>query len=222
MTSETTSADAARRRGRIIAVVVAGVVLLLAAAVCIGLFLPTLRSPDDDSVEAGFARDMSTHHGQAVEMSMLAVQRADSAAIRTVALDMGLTQQAQIGMMRAWLRQWNLSPTGTGTRMAWMRDDADMQHADMSSPAPARGARMPGMATAEEIRRLRTLRGPAFDTLFADLMIRHHTGGIQMVDAVLRLDPDAQVRELAESMKLGQQSEINALNDIKARLNANP
>lgn len=221
MTSEPTSPDVPRRRGAIVALMATAVVLVLAAAVSIGLFMATLRNPDDDSPEAGFARDMSAHHGQAVEMSMLAMQRADSAEIRTLALDMGLTQQAQIGMMRAWLRQWNLSPTGTGTRMAWMQDTSGMDHAEMSLPPPANGVPMPGMATAEEIGRLRSLSGPAFDTLFTELMVRHHTGGIQMVDAVLRLDPDDQVRELAESMKRGQQSEINALNDLKARLRAN-
>lgn len=200
----------------------AAVVLALAAAVSISLLLPTLRNPDDDSVEAGFARDMSAHHSQAVEMGILAVQQADLTEIRTLGLDIALTQQAQIGMMRAWLRQWSLTPTATGTRMAWMHGGTAMSHEGVEPAPPTPGGLMPGMATPQEIGLLSKLKGPAFDTMFVDLMIRHHAGGIEMVDAALRMDPDEQVRELAESIKSGQQNEIDALTKIKTRINGTP
>lgn len=221
MTDETPlEARPARGRRLIIALACACTVLLLAAALSIGMFLSTLRSPGDDSAEAGFARDMSIHHGQAVEMAMLAVQRSDQSEIRTLGIDISLTQQAQIGMMRAWLRQWNLSPTGSGARMSWMQDSSAGDHAGMASAPPSNGGSMPGMASADEIGLLRKLSGAAFDGSFVELMIRHHNGGIVMADAVLRLDPDDQVRELAESIKRSQRSEIDALNQLKARLRA--
>ncbi|RSM42896.1 hypothetical protein DMB66_54130 [Actinoplanes sp. ATCC 53533] len=43
-------------------------------------------------------------------------------------------------------------------------------------------------------------------------------GGLEMVDAVLARDPVEQVLELAESMKRGQQYEIEALRQIQTRL----
>ena len=44
-----------------------------------GLLTPPLTRPGDDSVEAGFARDMTTHHAQAVEMSADRVPVGDAA-----------------------------------------------------------------------------------------------------------------------------------------------
>ncbi|GAA0793583.1 DUF305 domain-containing protein [Spirilliplanes yamanashiensis] len=206
-----------RRRGLVVLLGVAGAALAVAVGLSIGLAMPVLTAPSDDSSDVGFARDMSTHHAQAVEMSMLGVRQAGLEEVRRMALDMGLTQQAQIGTMRAWLKQWNVPPTGTGPRMAWMRDGGMSHDADMADQ-PAEDAPMPGMATEAEMARLGTLSGAQFDALFCDLMIRHHAGGIEMVDAVLRTDPEDEVRELAEAIKVGQQSEINALTQLKSRL----
>jgi uncharacterized protein (DUF305 family) len=195
-------------------------VLLLLAAAGGGFIAGRAGEPDDESAEAGFARDMATHHAQAVEMSMIAVQRSANDDVRTLALDMGLTQQAQIGMMRAWLDTWNLSPTATGPAMAWMSDDTAMSHDNMTGTPSTGGDRpvMPGMATTAELDTLRQSRDAAFDGYFVDLMVRHHNGGLQMVDAVLARDPDPLVRDLATSMKRGQQSEIATLEQIKADL----
>jgi uncharacterized protein (DUF305 family) len=201
-------------------VLVAGVVVLLLLGAAGGGFLAGRPGePGDDSAEAGFARDMATHHAQAVEMSMIAVQRTGNDDLRTLALDMGLTQQAQIGMMRAWLDTWNLSPTATGPAMAWMSDDTGMSHDGMTgTPSAAGWPAMPGMATTAELDTLRQSQDAAFDSYFVDLMVRHHNGGIRMVDAVLARDPDTLVRDLATSMRRGQQSEIAALEQIKANL----
>src|ERR1051326_6142459 len=99
-------------RARWIIVAVAGV-LLLAIGFTGGLITPGLRAPGNDSPEAGFARDMSVHHAQAVQMSMLALTRVDRPDILGLANDIALTQQAQIGMMAVWLQDWHLQPTGT-------------------------------------------------------------------------------------------------------------
>src|SRR5690242_4876045 len=74
------------------------VVALLVGAVLglgAGLVIPHFTKPGDTSVEAGFLRDMSTHHAQAVEMSMIA--HADSANPEIVSLagDIALTQHGQ-------------------------------------------------------------------------------------------------------------------------------
>ncbi|RSM36826.1 DUF305 domain-containing protein [Actinoplanes sp. ATCC 53533] len=216
---ETVVPGSASRR-RLFLVGLIGAVLAVAITISVGLFVAVSRMPGDDSAEAGFARDMSTHHGQAVEMAILAVQRSELPEIGTLALDIALTQQAQIGMMRAWLRQWNLSPTATGPRMAWMQDESGTDHGGMATPSspPARAGLMPGMATDDELTALREASGPAFDASFTELMIRHHIGGLEMVDAVLARDPVEQVLELAESMKRGQQYEIEALRQIQTRL----
>ncbi|MEO7420844.1 MAG: DUF305 domain-containing protein, partial [Ornithinibacter sp.] len=49
-------------------------------------------APADFGADAGFARDMQTHHLQAVEMSLLVRDRTSDEEIRTVAYDI-LTSQ---------------------------------------------------------------------------------------------------------------------------------
>jgi hypothetical protein len=82
----------------------------------------TPATPGPTSVEAGFARDMSTHHAQAVELAMLAHEKGSDPEVRQVGADIAMTQQAQIGMMQTWLDGWNLSRNSSQPRMAWMPD----------------------------------------------------------------------------------------------------
>jgi uncharacterized protein (DUF305 family) len=189
----------------------------LAAAVAVGLLLgaiasllvvPSLTRPGDTSAEAGFARDMSTHHAQAVEMAMLAHQKGNDIAVRTVGGDIALTQQGQIGTMQAWLREWKLSPTGSQPRMAWMPEGSE----------GVENGLMPGMATDADRERLRNATGREFDVLFLQLMLKHHLGGIHMAEEVLDLTDDAEVRRLAQSMVNGQRGEVAMFQDFLKRL----
>jgi uncharacterized protein (DUF305 family) len=74
-----------------------------------GFLTPRNSTPGDTSPEAGFARDMSNHHAQAVAMGMLAQRKGDNVAVRGFGGDIALTQQAQIGMMDQWLRDWKVN-----------------------------------------------------------------------------------------------------------------
>ncbi|GAA1749035.1 DUF305 domain-containing protein [Luedemannella helvata] len=199
-----------RRWTRVLAVALAAV-LLVGAGLAVGLLVSHDTTPGDDSVEAGFARDMAEHHAQAVEMSMIAYRGGELSDVRMLAQDIALTQQAQIGIMHEWLKEWHLLPTSGQPRMAWMPDGQKSMES---------GNRMPGMATAEEIDKLRNSKGRDLDVLFCQLMLRHHLGGIHMVDGVLAEAKDPRVIELATGMKKAQNSEIEALNGILKGLNA--
>src|SRR5882672_7804516 len=94
----------ASSRTRLIIAVVAAVLLLL-IGLAVGRFTGS-STPGDDSADAGFARDMSTHHAQAVEMGMVAFQRATMPEVRTLGGDIAITQQGQIGVMSTWLKDW--------------------------------------------------------------------------------------------------------------------
>ncbi len=62
------------------------VALLLAGAVGYGIARHgTPAVPTSGSAEAGFARDMSVHHDQAVRMSLLARDRSTDPALRYLA-----------------------------------------------------------------------------------------------------------------------------------------
>jgi len=178
-----------------------------------GLIVPRLSTPDDNSAEAGFARDMSSHHAQAVELAMIAWQRSGNAAVREMAYDIATSQQAQIGVMQTWLVDWHLSPTGTRPKMAWMPNGSHELLPD---------GRMPGMATDDEINKLRNLTGTPLDVLFCQLMLRHHLGGIHMVSGLLSLGHDKQVTDLAAQMKNAQQNDVTNLRNLLTDLGAQP
>jgi uncharacterized protein (DUF305 family) len=185
---------------------VLSVIALIAVGYVGGLVTPSLRAPGTNSAEAGFARDMSTHHAQAVAMGMLEYQNGSNADIRQLAYDIALTQQNQIGQMAVWLQDWHLLPTGSDKPMAWMP----------GGPVPLVNGLMPGMASVSQINQLTTTKGNAEDVLFCQLMLRHHEGGIHMVEGILQLTHNSQVRTLAQTMLNDQEGEVLVLqNDLK-------
>lgn len=192
------------KRGWILGAV-ALVVLSLAVGWVIGLYNDAQR-PGDHSAEAGFARDMSIHHAQAVEMSLIVRDRTNDDQIRTLTTDIMLTQQSQIGYMDGWLAVWGLPLTGDESAMAWMGHDVE--------------GRMPGMASQEEVAALKTMPVDEMNVQFLRLMIVHHQAGVEMAEAVLdRTDRDVVV-DLAGAIVATQQAEIDLMNDILDRLGA--
>ncbi|WP_328461906.1 DUF305 domain-containing protein [Actinoplanes sp. NBC_00393] len=183
-----------------VAVLLVGLLLGVAA----GLVVPRLRTPGEDSVEAGFLRDMSTHHAQAVEMAMIAHAGSDTPHIVTFSADIATTQQAQIGYMQAWLRDWHLDPTGSAEPMAWM-PNSDGSIVD---------GLMPGMATSEQMAALRKATGKELDVQFLTLMRAHHLGGVHMAQEAVELSDDENVDWIAQSMVKAQQGEIQLIDSL--------
>ena len=174
----------------------------------IGLLVPHLRTPGDDSVEAGFLRDMSTHHAQAVEMSMIVHQTSTDPEIVYLASDIALTQHGQIGYMQAWLRDWHLSPTSSQQPMAWMPDSA----------GSVVNGLMPGMATPEQMADLRKATGKDLDVQYLTLMRQHHLGGIHMAQEAVKLSHNDDVKWLAGTMVTSQQGEITVIDNLLKKI----
>src|SRR5664279_539108 len=79
-------------RGLQIGALALAVVLALLIAAIVGRTTAGTPSPGDSSAAAGFARDMTDHHAQAVDMATIIGQRTRSADIRSLATDIALTQ----------------------------------------------------------------------------------------------------------------------------------
>jgi uncharacterized protein (DUF305 family) len=157
-------------------------------------------APGEDSAEAGFTRDMMVHHAQAVQMAELVRDRTESEEIRTLAADIALTQQAQIGQMQGWLAVWGLPPTGTEPAMTWMGH-------------PTEG-RMPGMASPEEINNLQKASPEEADVLFLQLMIPHHEAALPMAEAILAETDRPEVERLAGAIGASQRGEIELMKGL--------
>ena len=169
------------------------------AVTVLALYL-TSRPPGDDSAEAGFARDMMVHHAQAVEMAGILRDKDVSPEMETLATDIALTQQAQIGQMQGWLAVWGLPMTGAEPAMSWMGH-------------PTTG-RMPSMATQQELEALREAPPEEAEKLFLQLMIPHHQAAVPMSEAVLEETDRPEVKQLAGAIVTSQKIEIEVMRDL--------
>ncbi|MDH6704054.1 uncharacterized protein (DUF305 family) [Kitasatospora sp. MAA19] len=199
----------------------------LAAALALALGVPALVAsgtsasgsasvavPADDSPEAGFARDMATHHQQAVDLSFIVRDRTSDDATRTLAFDIINTQANQRGMMMGWIDQWGLSQHSTAKPMAWMRMGHDYQAHD--------GSLMPGMATNTQLAKLRSLSGRDAEVYYLQLMIEHHKGGVEMAQGYVDLARNDAEKRLAQSMVVAQTSEMQLMTDMLQERGAAP
>lgn len=203
------------------ALLIIGAVALLVAGFGAGVLL----SPDPDrptqpnTVDIGFAQDMSAHHTQAVEMSGIALTGATDPAVRRLAYDILTTQQSQIGRMQGWLQMWGAPARGADGYMGWMPADGHGHGHDHDGGAMSA---MPGMATTEEIQRLRTTTGPELDVLFLQLMLRHHEGGVPMLEYGTAHAATTGIRVLAGQMLVAQQGESRLMTDMLADRGSRP
>lgn len=152
---------------------------------------------DEDDVE--FARCMTPHHAQAVELSVLALDPAHGARPEVVDLAQRIfdVQTAEIAMMGGWLDGWNLP----------LEDDS-MGH-DMSL--------MSGMQSDEAMAAVAEATGDEFDRMWLEMMITHHRGGISMSRHAVEDGADPAVRTAAEAMIAAQTAEIAEMEALLGR-----
>ena len=202
--------------------VVLAAVVALAIGLVAGLALSRVGGddlPGDDSVAAGFARDMQTHHDQAVEMSWIIYDRTDDELVRSLAYDIARTQESQSGQMAGWLQVWGLSPTGPGKQMDWMRG---LGHEHGATMTLGDDGLMPGMATQAEMTKLKGMRGKAADIYYLQMMIRHHKAGVPMAEAARDNSQNDAVETLAQSIINSQTTEVETMTQMLKERGAKP
>lgn len=152
------------------------------------------RAEDDspNSADVSYARMMIAHHSQALEMTELAPDRAESTKVTKLAERIAAAQKPEIAAMQGWLKTHGKAEHGDGH--------------DHGS--------MPGMATEAQLEKLRAARGKAFDQLFLTLMITHHEGAITMATDVKGQGNNIRVEEMADEVIAQQTSEITRMRDM--------
>jgi uncharacterized protein (DUF305 family) len=206
------------RRAAVGSMVVVAALMFLGSAFALGRGQQQ-RMPREGSAEAGFARDMAVHHAQAVDMAERIRERTDDPDLRTLAKDIALGQQAQIGQMRGWLDQWQLAPTGPQPPLAWMGPGGhDQSMSTATHPAGARPtAQMPGMVTNDQLDQISTSSIADAESLFLRFMIDHHSAGVVMARAALERTERPEVRTLATAIVNAQESEIRSMTELLAQ-----
>ncbi|MDQ0988159.1 DUF305 domain-containing protein [Streptomyces sp. V2I9] len=201
----------------------AGVLLVALGLVALMVVRPSAASPSgasssrsapaEDSVDAGFARDMAIHHQQAVEMSFIVRDRTDDEDVRRLAYDIINTQANQRGMMLGWLEVWGLPKSAAGPPMEWMGHTV--------TPT-GDGALMPGMATDAQLAALTAAKGERAEVLFLRLMTVHHRAGAGMARAAADAATTGAIRDLAAGMVRGQRSEMGLMAHMLEERGAKP
>lgn len=153
------------------------------------------RGEDDtpNSADVSYARMMIEHHTQALEITELAPDRAESSKVKALADRISAAQGPEIAAMKAWLKEHGKAETSD-----------DHEH-----------AAMPGMATEPQLKKLRAAQGKAFDQLFLTLMITHHEGAITMATDVKAQGNNIRIEEMADDVVAQQTSEINRMRDMQ-------
>ncbi|MBB6015800.1 DUF305 domain-containing protein [Deinococcus radiopugnans] len=182
-------------------------VLVLLALGLAGLLLPRVTltggtGPAEGSTEVRFVREMIQHHAQAVDLATRIRERGRDPAVRTLALDIMLSQQEQIGQMHGWLTLWKRPWAGPG----------------MSSEH----ARSMGMATPQQVARLETLPPAQAEITFLQLMTRHHQGALLMARPALGAGVRPEVQALARQIEASQGAEIRSMTALLEERGAKP
>jgi uncharacterized protein (DUF305 family) len=129
-----------------------------------------VRQPYSEA-DVDFMAGMIPHHAQAVLIAGWAESHGARPDLRRLCERQVVGQRDEIETMRNWLRDRGQAvpdPKATHHRMKMNGVEHDML--------------MPGMLSPEELARLDKARGPEWDRLFLEAMIRHHQGALKMVD----------------------------------------
>lgn len=216
-------------RPQIIALLALGVIAAVAIGFALGFLARTNllggndSNPASDSVDVGFAQDMTVHHQQAIDMSSIAMTNASDPLVRNLAFDMLTSQQNQIGQMQGWLAIWDRAPISTDGYMGWMAGDAHGHSmSSMADTGSGPVAAMPGMASTDELAALRQATGTDVDVMFLQLMLRHHQGGLSMMEYAADHAQTAALKQLAQKMISTQQGESTLMTQMLADKGAAP
>lgn len=151
---------------------------------------------DANDADVMFAQMMIPHHEQAIEMSDMALDPTTQASKEVVdlATQIKAAQDPEIKQMKDLLTAWAQPLTA----------DSDMDH----------GSKMGGMLSMDDMEKLGSLKGPDFDYFWAQSMIAHHEGAIEMAEVVLDDGANGEALALANKIVSAQATEIDILKAI--------
>ena len=156
-------------------------------------------SETHNDADTMFAQMMIVHHEGAIDMADMAVERAESEEVRSLAEGISAAQGPEIEKMTSWLEAWGeeVSPMG------------GMDHGGMD---------MDGMSQEEAMAELESLSGGDFDRRFLELMVAHHTGAVEMAQTELQDGENPEALELAEQIVADQEAEIAEMEQLLTTL----
>ena len=144
-----------------------------------------------NDADVAFVQMMIPDHQMTAEMAEMAEKKADSKDLKTLAAQMRKEQPAAVATLQGWLKAWG-KPTSS----------------DMA------GMDMPGAMSDKDMDMLDSMSGMEFDMMFAEMMIKHHEGSMQMARDEQANGASTEVKAMAADMLEQQQAEVQQLRKI--------
>lgn len=168
-----------------------------------GSAAPSEPSPADVSFMSG----MIGHHAQAVLMAGWAPSHGASPLVLEYCHKVVVSQRDEINLMKRWLEDHHQA----------LPDSTLMYGHAMPGMGPML---MPGMLTAAQLAHLDSARGPDWDRLFLEDMIRHHQGAITMVQQLFNTPGGGKglVFQFATDISADQTAEITRMRQMLVTL----
>lgn len=138
------------------------------------------------TADAAFASGMIPHHESAVEMSQIALSRAEHPEVKSLARAIIAAQKGEIAELRSIGRSL---PQGAGS--------GHDGHGGMSDEE---------MGMTGDVDSLKTAR--PFDKAFIEMVIPHHEGAIRMANKQLAEGSDARLQQISRAVVKAQAAEI--------------
>ena len=144
-----------------------------------------------DGEEASFLYRMTGHHEVGLRLAQLAAERASTHDLRKLGQLIALQHRAELDLMGHWHRSWfdrPVPPLADEDRRA-----------------------MTGMPTPDAVDQLGALPPTAFDLSFAQVMIPHHAGAVEMSREATRRARDPRVRLLGAAIRHSQVRQVREI-----------
>ena len=138
-----------------------------------------------------FAQMMIPHHQQAITMAKQASTKASAPEVKQLAGQIAQAQGPEIQKMTGWLQSWGASTSS----------DGGMHMGD-------------GMMSDQDMKKLDTLSGKAFDKAFLQMMIKHHQGAISMAKTEQAQGCFTDAKALANRIVTSQSAEITTMQKL--------
>lgn len=139
--------------------------------------------------DVAFVQAMIPHAEQAIHMTELAKEHANSPDVEKLASTIKTKQEEEIKTMETLLHEWGLK-----------KEEGHAMH--------------PGMLSEQQLQELEHTEGVAFDKLFLNRMIEHHEGAIHMAEEAEHKGENKEVKKLAAEIKRGRETEITDMEQM--------
>jgi uncharacterized protein (DUF305 family) len=157
-----------------------------------------------NDADVTFLTDMYPHHAQALEMATMVDGRSTNQAVIDLATQIKGAQQPEMDTMTGLLTSFGKPTPSTNSSMGGM---------DMSGTSG-----MSGMMSSDDMTRLGTLSGAAFDKTWLTMMTEHHSGAVDMANVELSDGSNTDAKTLATAIITAQNAEIATMKGLLAQL----